>query len=253
MLCCTPFAPVSCFVRGPTHDIDEVEVSQDQLQVSRVARSKQQAKSSYDRISRWYDLLAGGFEGRHRDAGVRKLAPKAGDTVLEIGFGTGHAIVALAKLVGASGKVYGIDISDGMLDMTRSRVEAAGVAKSVVLECGDATRLPFDAEFFDRIFISFTLELFDTPEIPLVLGECLRTLRRGGRICVVAMSKKGKPSAMTKLYEWLHEKLPNYVDCRPIFVQESLEDAGFHVLDVTDVSLLGLRGELALAEKPSTT
>ena len=67
------------------------------------------------------------------------------------------------------------------------------------------------------------------------------------------MSKKGKPNAMTRLYEWLHEKLPQYVDCRPIFVQESLEDAGFHTLDVTNLSLLGLRGELVLAEKPSTT
>ncbi|MBU4226587.1 MAG: class I SAM-dependent methyltransferase [Chloroflexi bacterium] len=223
------------------------------MRVSRVTRSKQQAKSTYDRISRWYDLLAGGFESRHRDAGVRKLVPQEGDIVLEIGFGSGHSIVALAELVGVSGKVYGIDISEGMLDITRSRVKEAGVTERVVLECGDAMRLPFDVDLFDGIFISFTLELFDTPEIPLVLSECLRTLRRGGRICVVAMSKKGKPNAMTRLYEWFHQKLPQYVDCRPIFVQESLEGAGFHVLDVTNVSLLGLRGELVLAEKPSTT
>ncbi len=227
-------------------------MSQSHTQVSRVVRSKQQAKSTYDRISRWYDLLAGGIESRHRDAGIRKLAPHEGDMVFEIGFGTGHAIVALAGLVGKSGKVYGIDISEGMLDVTRSRVEKAGLTERVVLECGDAVRLPFDAEFFDGIFISFTLELFDTPEIPLVLSECLRTLRSGGRICVVAMSRKGKPDAMTKLYEWFHERLPQYVDCRPIFVQESLEDAGFHILDVTEMSLLGLRGECVLAEKPPT-
>ena len=228
-------------------------MSRNHMRISGVARSKQQAKSTYDRISRWYDLLAGGFESRQRDAGVRKLAPNEGDEVLEIGFGTGHSIVALAELVGVSGKVYGIDISEGMLDITRSRVEEAGVTERVVLECGDAMRLPFDADSFDGIFTSFTLELFDTPEIPLVLSECLRTLRRGSRICVVAMSKKGKPNAMTRLYEWLHEKLPQYIDCRPIFVQESLEDAGFRILDVTNVSLLGLRGDLVLAEKPSRT
>jgi ubiquinone/menaquinone biosynthesis C-methylase UbiE len=228
-------------------------MSKNHICISGVARSKQQARSTYDRISPWYDFLAGGFESRHRDAGVRKLAPNAGDVVLEIGFGTGHSIVALAELVGEYGKVYGIDISQGMLDIARSRVKKAGVSERVVLQCGDAVRLPFDADFFDGIFISFTLELFDTPEIPLVLSECLRTLRRGGRICLVAMSKKGGPNLMTRLYEWLHEKLPQYVDCRPIFVQESLEDAGFHVLDVTKLSLLGLRGELVLAEKHSTT
>ncbi len=233
-------------------NLDGEEMSQNHTQVSRVVRSKQQAKSTYDRISRWYDILAGGFESRHRDTGIRTLAPDVGDVVLEIGFGTGHAIVALARLVGQSGKVYGIDISEGMLDVTRSRVAEAGLGERVILGCGDAARLPFDANFFDGIFISFTLELFDTPEIPLVLSECLRTLRMGGRICVVAMSRNGKPGAMTKLYEWLHEKLPQYVDCRPIFVQESLENAGFHTLDVTGMSLLGLRGECVLAEKPST-
>jgi ubiquinone/menaquinone biosynthesis C-methylase UbiE len=223
------------------------------MSVSRVTRTKQQAKDSYDRLSRWYDLLAGDFEGRHRDAGVRKLAPHAGDVVLEIGFGTGHSIVALAELVGETGKVYGIDISEGMRNVTRSRVEQARVAERVILACGDALCSPFDADFFDGIFISFTLELFDTPEIPLVLAECRRTLRAGGRICVVAMTKKGKPSAMTRLYEWAHEKLPQYADCRPIFVRESLEDAGFGVLDVTDLPLFGLRAELALAEKPGAT
>ena len=228
-------------------------MSQDHLRISRVFRSKQQAKSAYDRISRWYDLLAGGFESAHRDAGVRTLAPSEGDVILEIGFGAGLSIVALAKLVGVSGKVYGIDISEGMRDITRSKVEKAGLTARVVLQCGDAARLPFDAGFFDGIFISFTLELFDTPEIPLVLSECLRTLRSGGRICVVAMSKEGKPNTMTRLYEWFHEKLPQYVDCRPIFVSAFLEDAGFHILDVTKLSLLGLRGELVLAGKPSTT
>lgn len=221
----------------------------DRRPVSRVARSRQQARATYNRLSRWYDLLAG-FESKHRNTGIEKLAPRPGDIVLEIGFGTGRSIVQLARSVGASGKVYGIDISEGMRDLAQSRVEAAGVADRVVLQCGDAIHLPFDTDSLDKIYISFTLELFDTPEIPLVLSECRRTLRRGGRICVVAMSRKGKPNAMTRLYEWLHDKLPQYVDCRPIYVQESLEDAGFHTLDVTDRSLAGLRVEIVLAEKP---
>jgi len=231
--------------------VKEEEMSQTNMQVSAVTRSKEQARSTYNRISRWYDLLAGGFESRHRLAGVQKLAPKEGDVVLEIGFGTGHSILALADLVGGSGRVYGIDISEGMRDIALSRVKEAGLAERVVLECGDAIKLPFETNFFDCIFISFTLELFDTPEIPLVLSECLRTLREGGRICVVAMSKKGKPTATIRLYEWLHEKLPQYIDCRPIFVQESIEAAGFHILDVTDLSFFGLRGETVLAEKHS--
>jgi demethylmenaquinone methyltransferase/2-methoxy-6-polyprenyl-1,4-benzoquinol methylase len=193
--------------------------------------------------------LAGGFEGKHRAAGVRKLNPREGDVVLEVGFGTGRSILALADAVGISGKVYGIDISQGMLNVTSSRVEKAGLTERVVLECGDAAQLPFDTSFFDSVFMSFTLELFDTPEIPIVMSECRRVLRSGGRICVVAMSKKGNPNASTRLYEWFHDMLPQYVDCRPIYVQESLQSAGFHVVDATSLSFLGLRGEIVLAGK----
>jgi len=218
--------------------------------ISRVTRTRQQAKTAYDRLSRWYDLLAGGFEGRHRAAGVHKLDPQAGDVVLEIGFGTGRSIVAIARAVGASGRVHGIDISDGMLAVARTRVQETGFAARIVLQQGDALHLPFPADFFDAIFISFTLELFDTPEIPLVLAECMRTLRSGARLCVVGLSKKGGTSVLTRIYEWLHEKLPQYADCRPIFVQASLEDAGFRILDAANLSLGGLRGELVLAQKP---
>jgi demethylmenaquinone methyltransferase/2-methoxy-6-polyprenyl-1,4-benzoquinol methylase len=122
-----------------------------------------------------------------------------------------------------------------------------GFSERISLVCGDGLQLPFETESFDKILISFTLELFDTPEIPQVLAECLRCIRKGGHISVVGLSRK-QPNFMTRLYEWFHEKLPNYVDCRPIFVQEELENAGFQILQASDLSMLGLRSELVLAE-----
>ena len=220
-----------------------------ETQISRVTRSKEQAKASYNKMSKWYDMLAGLAERKYRDAGLQKLCIKEGEIVLEIGFGTGHCIIALAKLVGNSGRVFGIDISEEMCDIARSGVKKAGLSERVRLECGDAANLPFEANFFDAIFMSFTLELFDTPEIPTVLHECKRVLRSGGRICVVAMSKKGKAGVMIKLYEWLHKKFPNYVDCRPIFVQKTLEDTGFQILDITEMSMWGLPIEIVVAKK----
>jgi len=211
---------------------------------SRVRRSKAQARASYNRLSRWYDLLAGS-ERRLIDRGIDSLGVQAGETVLEIGCGTGYALLALARSVGATGRVYGLDIAEGMLRIARTRVGAMRVA----VGCGDGAYLPFVGGLFDAVWMSFTLELFDTPEIPVVLGECRRVLRSGGRLGVVAMSRRGSGWPL-RLYEWTHELLPSLVDCRPIFCREALTVAGFAVSVAEDLRFWGLPVEIVVGRKP---
>ena len=213
--------------------------------VSRVVRSKDEAKASYNRMSRWYDRVAGNSEKKYRDIGLEKLAAQPGEHILEIGYGTGHCVQALATAVTPTGKVYGIDISEGMHDIAQERIEAAGLSGSVDLRVGDATALPFSPESFDGVFMSFTLELFDTPEIPQLLQQCHTVLRPGGRIAVVSLIKK--PSKAVSIYEWFHEKMPTAVDCRPIYAQTDLTAAGFTIQDIKAMSMWGLPVEIILA------
>ncbi|MCJ7813342.1 methyltransferase domain-containing protein [bacterium] len=200
-------------------------------------------------MSKYYDVLGGRFETKYQDIGLQKLNVKEGETVLEIGFGTGHCVLALAESVGISGKVYGIDISEGMLRKTHSRVERAGLSERVVLRRSDATRLLFENELFDAVFMSFTLELFNTQEFPVILHECRRVLMKGGRICVVSLAKREKPIITIKVYEWIHQRFSKYIDCRPIFVQRVLEESGLQIIDKIKLSMWGLPVEIVLAKK----
>jgi ubiquinone/menaquinone biosynthesis C-methylase UbiE len=217
--------------------------------MSRVTRSREEARASYDRISGWYDLLEGLWENKSRDRGLNKLNVREGEKVLDIGCGTGEAVVALAKSVGASGKVCGVDISPRMLRIAAGKVHEAGLDSRVDLELGDALTLPYDAGVFAAVFMSFTLELFDTPEIPLVLQECRRVLRRTGRICIVSLSKAGAAGRMRDIYEWGHRRFPKFLDCRPIFVRAALEENGFAILDATRATILTMPVEIVLAAR----
>ncbi len=216
--------------------------------ILRVYRTKSEAKASYDMISGAYDYFAEPFESKFSNRALDMLNIKKGETVLEIGFGTGHCMERIATEIGTNGKAFGIDISSGMLKITKRRLARKNLEKRVKLTCGDATHLPYKKRTFDAVFMSFTLELFDTPEIPIVLKEIKRVLKPNGRLCVVSMEKEGSDSWLIKLYEWFHKVLPNYVDCRPIYVKQSISDAGYSIKTKEKVSLLGLPGSIVVAK-----
>jgi demethylmenaquinone methyltransferase/2-methoxy-6-polyprenyl-1,4-benzoquinol methylase len=214
-------------------------------EMKRVLRTKEEARRSYDRKAWWYDMAAS-FERYYTDIGLQLLSPRVGETILEIGFGTGGSLVELAQAVGRSGTVHGIDISPNMVAAARKKLNRAGVGDRVTLICGDATHLPYSERYFDGIFMSFSLELFDTPEILPLLHESRRVLRPRGRLCTVSLSRIEVNTAV-KLYEFLHTIFPKSLDCRPIYSENLLREAGFDIDEKRVFSMYGLPIEIVAA------
>lgn len=192
-------------------------------------QTKEETKAFYDKIAGVYDLLAERSEQPVRETGLQMLDARAGQKMLEIGFGTGRTLVELAEAVGPSGRVLGIDLSEKMLEVSQKLLREKRLEGRVELVCGDALHMPYASETLDGVFTAFTLELFDTPEIPQVLAECRRVLKPGGRLVVVSMSRVNPGGLMTEVFEWTHRHFPNYLDCRPILARQAVEDAGFRI------------------------
>ncbi|MFX0042889.1 MAG: class I SAM-dependent methyltransferase [Candidatus Hodarchaeota archaeon] len=188
-------------------------------------------KKIYSKYSRLYAIIEEYFEKSIRKKGLSFLNVQEGESALEIGFGTGVMLVEIAKAVGNSSKVFGIDISSKMVELTNNRIERQNLRHRVFICEGDARNMPYDNEIFDVVYIASTLELFDTPDIPLVLNEIKRVLKPTGRLGVVSIPKEGFEDLLVlKIYEWFHKRFPKFASCRPIYVEDSIYKAGYIIL-----------------------
>lgn len=68
-----------------------------------------------------------------------------------------------------------------------------------------------------------------------------------GRVTRSRAQAQATYDKISNLYEWGHRKFPQLLDCRPIFVQQALEDSGFEIVDANLISLWGLSVEIVLA------
>jgi ubiquinone/menaquinone biosynthesis C-methylase UbiE len=213
-----------------------------------VGRPRIAAARSYDRLSSVYDLISWPFERSVQLQGLELLSPAEGESILELGCGTGQTIARIAHAEGITGMAYGVDISRRMVDAARRRTLRRGLLPRTYLAIGDATHLPFGDDVFDAAYMGFTLELFDTREMLEVLAEVRRVLRPGGRLCAVSMSRAGGSSPLVRMYEWVHATWPSTVDCRPIHVQLTIERAGFRKVETRTASVFGIPVEIVLGQ-----
>ena len=143
--------------------------------------------SLYRKRAKQYDLstlllyLAGFHHWAYRKRAVESLALCRGDTVVDIGCGTGLNFSLLQERVGPSGKIIGVDLTDAMLDQAAERVEARGWS-NVELVKSDAVKYDFPS-FLDGILSTFALTLI--PKFDEVIRNGTIELMPGKRFVVL--------------------------------------------------------------------
>ena len=137
----------------------------------------------YRRRARRYDFTANlyyliGFRiEAYRRAAVAGLALRSGDTIVEIGCGTGLNFRLLERAVGSSGRIIGVEATDAMLDRARRRVEREGWNNVELVAC-DAACFDFPVGL-GGVLSTFALSL--VPEYDAVIEKGARALRASRR------------------------------------------------------------------------
>jgi ubiquinone/menaquinone biosynthesis C-methylase UbiE len=139
-----------------------------------------------ERAARRYDLtmdllLVGRYQAFIEQA-IARMDIRQGDAILDLGSGTGRNICVMLKVLGPTGRVVGVDISQEMLRQARQRCRAYSQVSFLNRRIEEA--LPFHEEF-DKAFISFTLHGLEDEDKERVIANAYQALKPGGTFWIL--------------------------------------------------------------------
>ncbi|MCK6257518.1 demethylmenaquinone methyltransferase [Fictibacillus sp. KIGAM418] len=155
---------------------------------------EQRVHSVFEKISGQYDFMNNVISfkqhTRWRNDTMKRMAVKEGSHALDVCCGTGEWSIALAKAVGASGSVTGLDFSKNMLEVGKKKLSELK-CPNVKLIHGNAMELPFPDNTFDYVTIGFGLR--NVPDYLQVIKEMQRVVKPGGRVVCLETSQTTTP------------------------------------------------------------
>jgi ubiquinone/menaquinone biosynthesis C-methylase UbiE len=149
-----------------------------------------------------YDLLVWlltlGRERVFREKIVRLAWLQPGETVLDVGCGTGSLAIAAKRHVGTTGMVHGIDASPEMLARAEKKARRAGV--EIVFKNARAEALPFPDAHFDAVLTTVVLHHLPRKARQLCAAEMRRVLKPGGRLLAISDWRRAKGKACLRVF-----------------------------------------------------
>ena len=153
---------------------------------------KQQVAKMFDTISNEYDglnrVISFGIDLKWRNKVVEIVGLQNPDSILDIATGTGDLAINLTKT--NAKKIIGLDISEGMLNVGREKINLKQLNHTIDMVVGDSENLPFENDSFDAITVAFGVRNFETLEKGL--SEILRVLKPGGIFVILETSVPSK-------------------------------------------------------------
>ena len=153
---------------------------------------KRQVEEMFNDISPKYDLLnhllSANIDKLWRNRVVRMLGQKQPKTILDIATGTADFALAASSINNSI--ITGIDISEGMLEVGREKINKKGLNNRIKLLKADSENLPFEQDSFDAAIVGFGVRNFET--LKKGLSEIFRVLKPGGEFYVLEFSKPSK-------------------------------------------------------------
>ncbi len=153
---------------------------------------------------------------------------RRGETVLDLGSGGGIDVLLSAKRVGPTGKAYGLDMTDEMLELARANQRTAGVENVEFLK-GEIEAIPLPDSSVDVIISNCVINL--SADKDRVLAEAFRVLRPGGRVAVSDVVVRGTvPPAIRRSVELWIGCVAGALEEQEY--REKLAKAGFEAIDL---------------------
>lgn len=171
----------------------------------------QQVEQMFDNIAPTYDTLnhrlSWDIDRGWRRKAICKLMPYSPRTVLDIATGTGDFAILAAKMLKPD-KLVGVDISEGMMEIGRQKVEHEGLSDIISFKKEDCLKLSFNDCTFDAVTAAFGIRNF--ADLDQGLREMCRVLRTGGHLSIVELTSPRSFPMKQLFYIYSHTILPLY-------------------------------------------